>query len=91
MAQSVADGSVARTVEEEEDDFGPLLIKKLEVCTQLVESTVTIWKLAAEMFLLFRNCRSMASRAVILKNWRRLGIIRSNRWRLRRRNIYCKF
>lgn len=32
MAQSVVDGSVARTVEEEEDDFGPLLIKKLEVC-----------------------------------------------------------
>lgn len=34
MAQSLADGSVARTVEEEEEDFGPLLIKKLEVCMQ---------------------------------------------------------
>lgn len=32
MAQSIANGSIAQTVEEDEEDFGPLLIKKLEVC-----------------------------------------------------------
>lgn len=31
MAQSIADGSVARTVEEEEEEMGPISIKKLEV------------------------------------------------------------
>lgn len=31
MAQSIAESSVGHTVEEEEEDFGPLLIKKLEV------------------------------------------------------------
>lgn len=44
MAQSVVDGSVAQTVEEEEDEFGPVLIKKLEASAVVLPFRRRIWK-----------------------------------------------